>query len=402
MNRTFTAADVTYLEAYGGGTNGQASSRAAGAPECSVRQLFGRPAPEGVAVVGVLPGEGIGPEVIDAALQVLRAVERASPIRFDVRVGGTIGLASERECRRPLSREVIAFIRDVFDQGGSVLAGAGGGRFVYDARREFDLFCKVNPLVPSPALRGAGRRDPSALAGVNILVIRENRAGVYQGQWSEDWGPAGGRVARHSFSYTEAEVRRIAQVAARLAAGRRGELTVVTKPHGVPTVSRLWIDCARDAARDAGVRLRELEIDYAAFLLVHEPGQFDVVVAANLFGDILSDLGGVLLGSRGLCYGGSFTPAGEGIFQTNHGAALDLAGTDRANPIGQVLALAMLLREGLGLDREAELVTSAIRDVWARGYRTDDLAEDGCRLVGTREMGHLVADAVGRQANSGD
>src|SRR3954447_23070436 len=104
MNSDIHSAEVTYLEAYGGGTNGRASSHAAGSPECSVRQLFARPAPEGVAVVGVLPGEGIGPEVIDAALQVLRAVERASPIRFDVRVGGTIGLASERECHRPLSR----------------------------------------------------------------------------------------------------------------------------------------------------------------------------------------------------------------------------------------------------------------------------------------------------------
>ena len=259
--------------------NGHNLAHASGSAKGSVGRLFGRIEPCRQAVVGVLPGEGIGPEVTDVAMTVLRAVLPFTPCRFEVLYGGSIGLAAERVCRQPLSGEVIGFIRDVFDRGGHILAGAGGGRFVYDVRREFDLFCKVNPLVPSGDLRGAGLFNRSSLAGVDIMIIRENRAGVYQGDWSEERHPSAGRIARHSFSYTETQVRPIVEIAARLAASRRGELAVVTKPHGVPTVSRLWIDCARDAARLANVMIRELEIDYAAFLMVQEPWLLDVVVA---------------------------------------------------------------------------------------------------------------------------
>jgi 3-isopropylmalate dehydrogenase len=370
-------------------------------PASPVRRLFGRPAAEAAAVLGVLPGEGVSPEIIDAALDVLRAVESVSPLRFEVRIGGTIGLAAEGECGRALSPAVVKFIREVFGCGGAVLAGAGGGRFVYEARREFDLFCKINPLLPHAALRGAGQLKAAHRADIDILIVRENTGGIYQGRWNLEQDAAGRREAHHSFSYTEHQVRRIVGVAARLAAVRRGGLTLVTKPHGVPTVSRLWSDCAHDAARDIGVRIRELEVDYATYLLVQEPRRFDVIVTTNLFGDILSDLGGVLLGSRGLCYGGSFSPTGDGMFQTNHGAAHDLAGTDRANPVGQILSLKMLLGDGLGLDWEADLVWAAVSDVWARAYRTDDLAEEGCRVVGTREMGARVADAVARLATAG-
>jgi 3-isopropylmalate dehydrogenase len=377
------------------------SVRPAEQAKCAIRSHFGRTEPCAHAVVGVLAGEGIGPEVTDAALTVLRALEPYSTCRFEISHGGCIGLAAERICREPLSREVIDFMRGVFDRGGHILAGAGGGRFVYDARREFDLFCKVNPLIPSAELRGDGVINPSALVDADILIVRENSGGVYQGEWSEERHHSRGRIARHSFSYSEDQVRRIVDIAVRLAAGRRGELTVVTKPHGVPTVSRLWIDCAREGALKAGIRIHELEIDYAAFLMVHQPRRFDVVVAANLLGDILSDLGGALLGSRGLCYGASFSPGGDGVFQTNHGAAHDLAGSDRANPVGQVLSLAMLLSEGFGLLHEANLVNASIRDVWSRGYRTDDIAEAGCHLVGTREMGRLLADSVARLAESG-
>jgi 3-isopropylmalate dehydrogenase len=348
-------------------------------------------------VVGVLPGEGIGPEVIEATLAVLHAVAAASPVRFEVRTGGPIGLAAERTCGQPLSREVIEFCHGVFAAGGAVLAGAGGGRFVYDVRKEFDLFCKLNPLVPPLELRAVGCLKDGQADGVDVLVVRENIGGVYQGQSGESRTPDG-RTAHHSFSYTEHEVRRIVRVAAQYAVRRRGILTVVVKPAGVPAISQLWSQCCRDAAREFGVQLRELEIDYAAYLLVRDPRAFDVLVAANLFGDILSDLGAVLLGSRGLSHGGNFAPNGDAAFQTNHGAAYDLAGTDRANPVGQMLSLVMLLRDAFYLQREAGLVRAAIGDVWRSGVRTEDVAEPGCRVVGTREMGALVAVAVSRRA----
>jgi 3-isopropylmalate dehydrogenase len=352
--------------------------------------------------IGVFPGEGISPEVIDAALTVLEAVESVnSGVKFDVRRGGAIGNEAIRECGEPLSPQVCNFCREVFAEGGAILAGAGGDRFVYETRRRFDLFCKLNPLVPATVPLLAGRFRPEHVAGVDILVVRENLGGVYQGEWSERKNRQNERVAEHRFSYSEPQIRRILQVAAALSLERRGELTVVVKPNGVPAISQLWIECARETARQSSIAVRELEIDYAVFQMLQNPKQFDVVVTSNMYGDVISDVGGVLLGSRGLCYGGNFSSSGAAVYQTNHGAAHDLAGTDRANPIGQIYSLAMLLRESFGLARGADLIHSAVERVWRSGARTFDLAEAGCQIVGTKEMGRRVAAAVVELANGG-
>jgi 3-isopropylmalate dehydrogenase len=351
------------------------------------------------AVIGVLEGEGVGPEVIRSALQVLSAVESLGRHKFQVARGGPIGRAAERRCGAALSEAVIDFCRDVFAQGGAVLTGPGGGRYVYDLRRRFQLFCKLSPLKACSHLAGAIHLKPEHLESVDILVVRENMAGVYQGQWKETRDAAAGRTAEHSFSYCEADVRRILDVAASLALRRRGQMAVVYKNSGIPAISSLWRDCAGEAAGAAGVELQVLDVDYAAYRLLQSPQQFDVLVAPNLFGDVLGDLGAVLLGSRALAYAGSFSAAGAAVFQTNHGAAYDLAGTDRANPVGQILSLAMLLRESLGLADEAALVEDAVAQVWSEGWRTEDLIEPGCSQVGTREMGNLVADAVIRLAS---
>ncbi len=338
---------------------------------------------------------GGGPEVVEAALTVLRAVESlSSSPRFEVRMGGRIGNQAICEYGRPLSEEACQFCEEIFAQGGAILAGAGGDRFVYDARRRFELYCKLNPLIPPSVPLRAGRIRPEYTAGVDIMVVRENMGGVYQGAWGEHRTAGDGRIASQRFEYTERQIRQIVDVAVRLANDRRGELAVVVKPNGVPTISQLWIDCAREIAASHSIRLRELEIDYATFHMIQDPHRFDVVVTSNLFGDILSDVGGLLLGSRGLCYGGSFSASGAAIYQTNHGAALDLAGTDRANPVGQIHSLAMLLRDSFGMAREAENIHRAVESVWRSGVRTDDLREPGCRLVGTQEMGRLVAAAV--------
>ena len=197
-----------------------------------------------------------------------------------------------------------------------------------------------------------------------------------------------------------AQIRRILTVAGAIAQERRGEMTVVVKPGGIPTVSRLWSDCARDVARELSLRTREIEMDYAVYHLIQDPQMLDVVVTPNMFGDILSDAGGVLLGSRGLCHGASYSPTGAAVYQTNHGAAHDLAGTDRANPVGQIFALAMLLHESFGLVHEARLIEAAVADVWRNGYRTADVAEAGSRIVGTREMACRIADAAVHRAGT--
>jgi 3-isopropylmalate dehydrogenase len=344
--------------------------------------------------IGVLEGEGVGPEVVAAALRVLRAVEADGPHRFAVRRGGPIGVRAE-QCRgAALAPEVEGFCRGVFADGGALLHGAAGGRFVYDLRRRFDLFCKICPVRPWPELRGGSRIKTDFLDGVDFIIVRENLGGVYQGQWGESVRADGARVAEQHFSYAEPDVRRILAAAAAIARRRRSRLAVIYKEAGIPTISGLWRECALEIAETAGIEARMLNVDCAAYRLIQDARDFDVVVAPNLCGDVLADLSAVLLGSRALAYAGNFASGGPAVYQTNHGAALDLGGTDQANPVGQILALAMLLRESFGLADAAVLIERAVREVWRQGWRTADLAEPGCRRVGTREMGARVAEAV--------
>jgi len=347
----------------------------------------GLPGPIRPAVLGVLEGEGVGPEVIAVTLGALAALASSGLAPVSVRRGpATLDF-----------EEAAAFCGATFAAGGAVLSGPFGGRFVYDLRRRFDLFCKLSPLKPSPALREASRVRPEFLSGVDIVVVRENTGGIYQGRWSEGRTPEG-RIAEHAFSYAEADVRRILDAGARIAASRRRRMAVIVKPGGIPSVSRLWCDCAADAARAAGVDVTNLDVDYAAYRLIQHPADLDVIVAPNMLGDILNDLGAVLLGSRGVSFSGNFSASGGAVYQTNHGAANDLAGTDRANPAGQVLSLAMLLRESLGLVDAASLLEAAVEDAWARGFRTFDVAAPGARVVGTAEMGKRIAESVERLA----
>jgi 3-isopropylmalate dehydrogenase len=340
-------------------------------------------------VVGVLPGEGVGPEVIGSAIRVLEAVQAVTGRSLDISED-----LPESSNRTDPSPAVIEFCEATFARGGSVLAGPYGGRVVYDLRRHFDLYCKLNPLRPSPELNGAARLRPEHLRGVDIMVVREGTEGVYQGGWQEMLSDTGERQAEHWFSYSEAAARRILQRAAELAQQRMGRLAVVVKRSGVPSVSQLWSDLAQKISAEAGIECTIMDVDYAAYFMVQHPGLLDVIVAPNLFGDILSDIGGVLLGSRALSFSGNFSDNGASIFQTNHGAAHDLAGQDRANPSGQILATAMLLRTGLGLEREASMVESALARAWSQGWRTFDIAEPGCRILGTKEFGERVAGLV--------
>ena len=360
------------------------------------REPRGRP--EARVVLGLLPGEGIGPEVISAALQVLAALEAPGCPEFEICTGGVIGRDAEVLTGRALTEDVAAFCGDVFSRGGAVLAGPGGGRFVYDLRRRFDLFCKLSPLQPIEPLLGAGRLKAGMVAGTDILIVRENVGGVYQGEWRETSDEREGRVCEHSFRYSEPQVRRLLDVAAKLAAGRRGKLSVVIKDAGIPSVSALWRDVGREAAALAEVEVAFLDIDLAAYLLLQEPLSFDVIATSNLFGDVLADLGAVLLASRGLSFSGNFSAEGAAVYQTNHGSALDLAHQGRANPIGQISSLAMMLRESFGLFREASWIETATAEVLRLGFRTLDVAEPGTTLVGTAEMGERIAATVRRLA----
>jgi 3-isopropylmalate dehydrogenase len=335
-----------------------------------------------VNVVGVVPGEGIGPEVVDAAVSVLDAVTRRSGLRLDVRRG-----ASGHDIE-----ECVDFCRSIFAAGGAVLCGPMGGRFVYDLRAAFDLYCKLVPLRPLPALADVSIVRRERLTGVDVVIVRENVGGLYFG---ESGRRLGGRVAYQYVSYSADQVVRIIEVAARLARQRRGQLSVVVKTGGVPEISALWREAAQTVASTHAVDLEVIEADNASFQLVAAPSRFDVVVAPNLFGDLLADAATVLLGSRGMSFSANFGPEGRAVYQTGHGAAHDLAGTQRANPVAQILSAAMLLRESLALVREAARIETAVENVLAAGVRTPDIAGPGSRVVGTREL----ADCIAREAS---
>jgi 3-isopropylmalate dehydrogenase len=354
----------------------------------------------GLCTIAVLPGEGVGPEVIDVALRLLPIVTEAGGPAFDVRVGGAIGRDAELLTGRALSEQVTVFCASAFDDGGAVLAGPGGGRFVYELRRHFDLFCKISPVSVPEAFAQAGRLRPEAVRGVDILIVRENAGGIYFADARETALPEDGRVCELSFRYSEREVRRIAEAGAALASRRRGHLAVIVKDGGLPALTALWRDVAGDVAARTGVEVAFLNVDLAAYQLVQEPRRFDVVVADNLYGDVLADVGAVLLGSRGMAYSGNFAASGAAVYQTNHGGAADIAGTGRANPIGQILSLAMMLRESFNLRREASWIERGVEETLRLGFRTCDMATEGTTLVGTREMGEGVAAAVERIARS--
>jgi 3-isopropylmalate dehydrogenase len=355
--------------------------------------IIDRRLPEQPFKLGILKGEGIGPEVIQSATDVLSAVMEVTGVRIDLITGGAIGIESEKTCNEPLSPAVKDFCSDIFMQGGAILCGPGGGRFVYDLRKEFDLFCKIVPVAPFSGLKNAGVIRRRHLANVDLILIRENISGIYQGSWNDSFH-SGERRAEHSFCYSEKETLRILEVGARIAESRAGKMTVVVKDGGIPTVSQLWRDCALVVADRQKVACEFINIDYAAYCLIQRANELDVLIAPNLFGDILSDVSAVLLGSRALSYSGNFSPSGDAVYQTNHGAAFDLVGLNVANPAGQLFSLAMLLRESFGLFHESELIRKAIHEVWKSGWRTSDMATDGHSVVGTSEMTRLIAEAV--------
>lgn len=353
--------------------------------------------PGALPLIGLVPGEGVGPALTDLARDVLAALTRRTGQAFACEDGVAIGVDAVRAHGQALTPQAVAWFESLFARGGAALCGPGGARFVYDLRRRFDLFCKVSPIAVEAALLDVSRFRPEHVRGVDLLVVRDNAGGVYQGSWSEDLRPHGThleRVAEHRFAYRESDVRRLVEVAARLAAGRSRKMAVVIKEGGVPTITALWTELARAIAATHDVQVRTIDVDLAAYQLVADPRAFDVIVCPNMIGDVLGDLLGVVLGSRGLTYSGNFAASGAAVYQTNHGSAWDLVGTDLVNPVGHLHALAMLLETSFGLTREANLVRAAIRATWGEGLRTADLAGADHQRVGTRAFSERVVGHI--------
>ncbi len=349
-------------------------------------------------LIGIVEGSGIGPEVIGSALRVLAAVEQVCGFKCELRHGGLIGEEAEKQFGATLPETTARFFTEIFSRDGAILNGPGGGRYVYDLRKRFDLFCKFVPVRAFPQL---ARSTPNIINdkshAVDMLIVRDNIAGAYQGEWSVRETKAG-KVAEHTFSYTNRQVQRLADVAARAATARRGKIHVIVKDGGLPALTALWREISVAEAAKRNVEALFMNVDLAAYEFIRNPAQFDVVLTPNLFGDILVDITGAVLGSRGVTFSGNYDGSGNGVYQTNHGCAHDLAGADVANPGGQILSLAMMLRESFGQRQAAALIESALGAAWQEGWRTADVAEPGCRVVGTHAMAEQVAQHVLRLA----
>lgn len=346
--------------------------------------------------IGVLLGEGVGPEVVPVALKMLDILLAHSDRRFIIRYGGLIGYPAKAASGKSLSPEVQAFAADVFAEQGVLFCGPGGERFVYEMRQAFGLYCKFTPIQPLPELRRAGVVRTTALERTDIIAVRENSGGIYQGQWSSGEDGEGQRLASQSFSYTEQMVKRILHVAFALAEKRRKRLHVVLKPGGVPSISELWQDCTRELSSQYDVDWYEQEVDNAVYQLIADPGQFDVIVSPNMFGDVLADCGSLLLGSRGLSFSGNFGKHGQAVYQTGHGAARDIAGKDVANPIGQILSLGMMLRESFSWPQADAALRTAVRETLSQGYVTGDIQMPGHQILGTQAFGQKVGEQLKR------
>ncbi|MBR0566221.1 3-isopropylmalate dehydrogenase [Azoarcus sp. L1K30] len=350
----------------------------------------------------VLPGDGIGPEIMAEAVRVLGALD----IKFELEEGLLGGCAVDAtgtpypEATQKLAR-----------QADAVLLGAVGGpkwdnlpreqrpeRGLLGIRKDLNLFANLRPAILYPELANASSLKPEIVAGLDILIVRELTGDIYFGQ------PRGievrevngeqQRVGWNTMIYAEYEIRRILKVAFE-AAQKRGKRLCSVDKMNVLECTQLWRDIAEEVARDyPDVELSHMLVDNAAMQLVRNPKQFDVMVTGNMFGDILSDEASMLTGSIGMLPSASLDANNKGLYEPSHGSAPDIAGKGVANPLATILSAAMMLRYTFGLEAPAQRVESAVKKVLAQGLRTGDIFEPGTTKVGTREMGDAVLAAL--------
>jgi 3-isopropylmalate dehydrogenase len=221
-------------------------------------------------LIGVLPGEGIGPDLIQLCLNFIETIQSVTNLQFEIQIGGDIGKNAAAKHGIALTNEVKAFCADIFTRNGAILCGPGGDRFVYDLRKAFGLFCKIAPIIPSDAIAADGPIQENRVKSTNILIIRENLAGIYQGEYGAENTAA--KNAWQRFDYNHQQITDILKVAKQAALPRRKLVAVVTKPGGVPTISRLWEEVAKDVFANSDVRFSIVEVDNACYQLIANPG----------------------------------------------------------------------------------------------------------------------------------
>ena len=349
----------------------------------------------------VLPGDGIGPEIVAEAVRVLEAL-RSDGLKFELDnalLGGcAVDAAGEPypEATRKLAREADA-----------VLLGAVGGpkydslprekrpeRGLLGIRKDLGLFANLRPAVLYPELANASTLKPEVVSGLDSLIVRELTGDIYFGEPRGIEVRDGERVGINTMIYSEGEIRRIARVSFDAARKRNRKLCSVDKMN-VLECTQLWRDVVSEVGKDyPDVELSHMLVDNAAMQLVRNPKQFDVMVTGNMFGDILSDEASMLTGSIGMLPSASLNETGKGLYEPIHGSAPDIAGKGVANPLATILSAAMMLRYTFGQEAAASRIEAAVKTVLAQGLRTADIYEAGTTRVGTMAMGDAVIAAL--------
>ncbi len=351
----------------------------------------------------VLPGDGIGPEIVGQATRVLDALiaDHGLDMTYE---SDLVGGSSFDEHGMPLTDEVLEKAR----QADSVLLGAVGGpkweqyeiavrpeKALLKLRSELKLFGNLRPAILYPQLASASSLKPELVSGLDTLIVRELTGGIYFGQprgiRTKDNGE---REGFNTYVYSESEIERIAHVAFRAAMLRDKRLCSVDKAN-VLEVTELWREVMTRVGKEyPEVELTHMYVDNAAMQLVRAPKQFDVMVTGNMFGDILSDCAAMLTGSIGMLPSASLDANGKGMYEPIHGSAPDIAGQNKANPLATILSVSMMLRHSFGEEALADKIDNAVSTVLDQGYRTGDIYTDGMKLVSTSEMGDAVLAAL--------
>lgn len=351
----------------------------------------------------LLPGDGIGPEIVTEAEKVLKRVNE----KFDLGLSfesGLVGGAAIDATGEPLPEETLERAR----KADAILLGAVGGpkwdslemarrpeKGLLGLRSNLELFANLRPAILYPQLASASSLKPEVVSGLDIMIVRELTGGIYFGQ------PRGvreldngERQGYNTYVYSESEIRRIGRVAFEAARQRNRKLCSVDKAN-VLEVTVLWREIMNDLAKDyPDVELSHMYVDNAAMQLVRAPKQFDVIVTGNMFGDILSDEAAMLTGSIGMLPSASLNSEKQGMYEPCHGSAPDIAGQGIANPLATILSAAMMLRYSLGAEDAAQAIEAAVSKVLDQGLRTADIMSEDGRKVSTREMGEAVLAAL--------
>jgi 3-isopropylmalate dehydrogenase len=356
--------------------------------------------------IAVLPGDGIGPEVMKEALKVLEVIREKFDFQFEYQVADVGGCAIDSS-GTALPPETLALC----EKSSAILFGSVGGpkwenlapekqperAALLPLRKHFSLFCNLRPAKVYPALSAASPLKPEIVgSGFDILCVRELTGGIYFGKPKGREGSGPGEKAFDTMVYTRLEIERIARAAFEIARGRRKKVTSIDKAN-VLTVMVFWREVVCEVAKDyPDVALDHLYIDNATMQLIKDPGRFDVLLCENMFGDIISDECAMLTGSMGLLPSASLNESRFGLFEPAGGSAPDIAGMGIANPVAQILSAAMMLKYSFGQDAAAREIENAVADALSSGIRTRDIALDKNPAVGTSAMGDAIAGRITR------